>query len=221
MLEEIREKNKKYEIQTVKSESFKEYGEIFEGLTFPKMEAFVRSTDMPEEEFYNPCAEELMKIGEEADYIKDYIFGQVPCQIGYYNGRCTKLNAVEYHKCSEFLVVMEDAVLILGKLTDIENGKLDSSRMKYFFVEKGTCVELYATTLHWAPCVAGPGGVRQIVVQSLGTNTPLPKKLEDRNGDNKYLLERNKWVLIHEEAKARMSEDAYIGIVGENPEIRY
>lgn len=224
MLEEIRKKNIRYDIQPVECDAFSEYGKIHEGISFPEMEKFVRNTKMPEEtggEFYMACSEELMNMGKEAELIKDCIYGQSPCQIGYYNGRADRLNAVEYHKCSEILILYEDAVLILGKLSDIVNGKLHTAKMKYFYVKKGTCVELYATTLHWAPCAAGPEGIRQVVVQIEGTNTPLQHPVTDREGDNRYLLERNKWVLIHEEAKASMSPEAYVGIIGENPVINY
>lgn len=221
MIERIREKNPNYNILPVESEEFKAYGKIIEGVSFPKMERFVRGTDMPEGEYYKPESDELMNMEGEADVIKDLIYGQVPCQIGYYNGHADRLNAVEYHKCSEILVLLEDAVLILGHINDIEEGKLHTDRMKYFYVKKNTCVELYSTTLHWAPCQTGPQGIRQVVVQAAGTNTPLKKPVADRNGENRYLLERNKWVLIHEEAKEDMSEDAYIGIIGENPIIKF
>lgn len=221
MLEEIRNKNKRYDIQPVECQTFRKYGKVIEGVHLPEMEKFVRNTEMPETEFYEPCTEELMNMGEEAELIKNHIYGQIPCQIGYYNGYVDRLNAVEYHKCSEVLVILEDAVLIVGTLEDIEEEKLDTSKMKYFYVKKGTCVELYATTLHWAPCAVGERGVRQIVVQAKGTNTPLMHPVENKIAEDKYLLERNKWVFIHEEVKAIMAGNAYVGLIGENPVIRY
>lgn len=221
MISEIREKNRRYDIQPVESKAFEEYGRVIPGVSLPKMEAYVKGLEMPETEYYVPCSGELMNMGEETDIIKDSIYGQVPCQIGHYCGHADRLNAVEYHKCSEILVLFEDVVLILGKLTDIEDGRLHSSKMKYFYVKKGTCVELYATTLHWSPIAIGPQGVRQVVVQVEGTNTPLLKPVQNREDENLYLLERNKWVLIHEEAKDQFSPEAYVGIIGENPVISY
>lgn len=221
MIEEIRKKNEKYDIQPVENESFSKYGRVIEEVSLPEMEKFVRSTDMPETEFYDPCTEALMSMGKETDLIQNHIYGQIPCQIGYYNGRCDRLNAVEYHKCSEVLVLLEDAVLIVATITDIKDEMLDTAKMKYFYVQKGTCVELYATTLHWAPCAVGAEGVRQIVIQAKGTNTPLLHPVEFQIEEDKYLLERNKWVFIHEEAKEVMSEKAYVGLLGENPVIRY
>lgn len=219
MLDLVRKKNPKYEILSVHSQEFEKYGMVISQNEFPQMEQFVRATEMPEDEFYKPCEEQLMEMGAEADRIKNEIYGQVPCQIGYYNGYADRLNAVEFHKCSEVLIQFEDCILILASKDDMRDGRLHSSRMKYFYVEKGTCVELYGGTLHWAPCMVSEKGVRQVVVQQEGTNTPLLLPVEDKNGENLYLLERNKWVLIHEEAKNQFAEGAFIGIDGENPKI--
>ena len=220
-LETLREKNPAYDIMSVFDPSFAEFGCVHEGVSVPKMEAFVRATPMPEDEFYIPCADELMNMGDETGYIVDTLYGQAPAQIGYYNGHAHKLNAVEWHKCSEILVLFEDVVLILGKLTDIVDDRFDTAKARYFFVPAGTCVELYATTLHWSPCQAGPDGVRQLVIQAMGTNTPLERPVKREEGMNRQLLERNKWVLIHEEAPSSMAPEAFVGIVGEYPEIAY
>ena len=55
----------------------------------------------------------------------------------------------------------------------------------------------------------------QIVVQSLGTNTPLLKPAEGTEAENRYLLQRNKWVLVHP-AFAPAEPDAVVGLRGEN-----
>lgn len=215
MLESLREKNPALEILPLESSEFRVYGMVHPEVTVPEMKEFVKAHKPECEELYIPCEKSLMEM-EESRVFKENLFGQMDCQIGYYYGRGTKLNAVEYHKCSEVLVLFEPAVLVLGSVWDIEDGRLDSSRMKLFYVPADTCVELYATTLHFSPLMATQGGVSQIVVQASGTNTPLLVDRKDRITTDKYLLERNKWVLAHAEYMCELSENAYEGIIGDN-----
>lgn len=215
MLEKLREKNPDLKIQPLDSPEFRVYGMVHPEVNAPKMKEFVKAHKPECEELYIPCEKELMEM-EESRVFKENLFGQMDCQIGYYYGRGTKLNAVEYHKCSEVLVLFEAAVLALGSVWDIEEGRLDSSRMKLFYVPADTCVELYATTLHFSPLMATQNGVSQVVVQASGTNTPLLVDRKDRITTDKYLLERNKWVLAHAEYMNELGENAYEGIVGDN-----
>lgn len=63
------------------------------------------------------------------------------------------MNPLEYHRSFEVNVEATDAVLMLGSLQDVETDfTYDTSRVEAFFVPAGTAVELYATTLHYAPC---------------------------------------------------------------------
>lgn len=220
MLKKLRELNPGLELEDVGSEAFCTYGKLLPYVEFTKMKQFVLDTPMPEDEFYCPESKELME-SEEAEMMKRYVFGGVPCQIGYYNGRVSRMDAMEYHKCSEVLYLLEDAVLLTAHIWDIKDGTMDSSCVKAFYAPKGSCVELYATTLHYAPCMTGPQGVRQIVVQSLGTNTDLDQPAEDKNGENRLLFQKNKWLIIHPLAKALADKGAYVGITGENLEVHY
>lgn len=78
-------------------------------------------------------------------------------------------------------------------------------------------MELYATTLHFAPCMATPAGVRQVVCQTAGTNTDLEHpELITNEGENRLLYQKNKWVLIHPDAAAAFEANAVQGIKGEN-----
>ena len=63
----------------------------------------------------------------------------------------------------EFNLGTEDFVLLLARMEDIEDGKLDTAKVKAFRAPAGTLVEVYATTLHYAPChVRPPEEVEQI-----------------------------------------------------------
>lgn len=215
MLERLRKKNPGLEILPLDSPVFSKYGMVYPEICAPGMKEFVLAHKPDCEEFYVPCEEKLMEM-DESCVIKENLFGQVACQIGYYYGRGTKLNAVEYHKCSEVLILFEPAVLILGAVWDIEDGLLDSSKMKIFYVPKDTCVELYATTLHYAPLMATINGICQVVAQAEGTNTPFKETIAGRISTDRYLLERNKWVLAHKEFVDSLGGNGYEGITGEN-----
>ena len=70
---------------------------------------------------------------------------------------------------------MNDLVLLLGAEQDIQaDYTYDTSLVEAFLVPAGTVIEVYATTLHYAPCTAeGESGFRCVVVLPAGTNTDL------------------------------------------------
>ncbi len=53
-------------------------------------------------------------------------------------------------KSSEINIAITDMVLLLGKVQEVENNVFHSNDVIAFFVPKGTAVELYSTTLHFA-----------------------------------------------------------------------
>lgn len=215
MLEKLRMNNPGLDILALDAPGFRQYGMVHPEIRAPRMKEYVLAHKPEGGEIYVPCEQALMKM-EESRVIAESLFGQTACQIGYFHGRDTKLNAVEYHKCSEVLILFEPAVLILGSVWDIEDGHVDSSRMKLFYVPADTCVELYATTLHYSPLMATGRGVCQVVAQSAGTNTPLQTEKAIRISTDKYLLQRNKWVLAHKEYAACLGSGACEGILGTN-----
>ena len=87
-----------------------------------------------------------------------------------------------------------------------------------FRVPAGALVEVYATTLHYAPCSAASGaGFQVVVVLPRGTNGPKPD-LTPLNGEDETLTACNKWLLAHpdsDEAKG----GAKVGLRGENIDI--
>ena len=63
------------------------------------------------------------------------------------------LNALEYHKDSEINVAAKDAILLLGLRSEIEEDyTFDTANVKAFLLPAGSAVEIYATSLHYAPC---------------------------------------------------------------------
>ncbi|MGL5955013.1 MAG: DUF4867 family protein [Brevinema sp.] len=220
MLEQLQQKNTHIMIKSVNDDTFKAYGTVHKNLHINSLLQFLYSTTVEEHEVYIPHLDSLASLSE-AQYIEDYLFGQISCNVGYFNAYNSKLNALEYHKCSEVLVFATDVVLLLAKIEQIQQDQLDSKNIVAFYASKGSVVELYATSLHFAPCMATSAGIQQIVFLSKNTNTPLVKSISDKNGENKFLFGRNKWVLAHQEATSLVSSGAYIGITGKNIHINF
>ena len=82
----------------------------------------------------------------------------------------------------------------------------------------GTLVEVYATTLHYAPChTDAEKGFRVLVALPKGTNTAKPD-MASNGGDDALLWACNKWLLAHPDS-AEAKAGAYIGLIGENVHI--
>ena len=112
---------------------------------------------------------------------------------------------------------------MLASLQNVKNGKLNTSAVEAFYVPAGTIVQVYETTLHYAPCNAvkngevSKEGFRVIIVLPKDTNTEKPK-IDEKNLNDKLLWARNKWLIAHpdsSEAKA----GAFVGLSGVNIDI--
>lgn len=199
-------------IQNVTDASFRKYGKVLAGYDLAALIKEMKHTPVPEDVVYVPSVEELEALDCAAE-LKNKGFGGIPIQIGYCNGHNKKLNAVEYHRCSEINVAVTDLVLLIGCQQDItDEFTYDTSKIEAFLVPAGTAIEVYATTLHYAPCNVSEGGFQCVVVLPKGTNTdinfPLPK-----TGEDKLMTAKNKWLIAHEEAAI---EGAFNGLCGEN-----
>ena len=199
-------------IQKVTDPAFRKYGQVLEGYDFTGLIKEMKHTPVPEDVIYVPSVEEL----EALDIMKDLQnkgYGGLPVQIGYCNGHNKKLNAVEYHRNSEINVAVTDLVLLIGHQQDIEpDHTYDTSKIEAFLVPAGTGIEVYATTLHYAPCHVNEGGFQCVVVLPKGTNTDLTFQTE-KTGEDSLMTTKNKWLIAHEDAKIA---GAFNGLKGEN-----
>ncbi|MCC2254177.1 DUF4867 family protein [Ruminococcus sp. CLA-AA-H200] len=203
------------EIQKVTDTSFGRYGKVVTEFSFEKILKEMEHTPLPRDVVYVPSVEEMEALPEAVDVSRKG-FGGLPVQIGYCNGDNHKLNALEYHRSSEIDIAATDLILLLGCQQDIEaDDTYDTSKVEAFFVPAGTAVELYATTLHYAPCSAQEGGFRCVIVLPKGTNEDLPFEAA-KDGENRLLTAVNKWLIAHEEAGI---EGAFCGLKGENVEV--
>ena len=186
-------------IQKLTDASFGKYGKVITEFSFEKILKEMEHTPLPKDVVYVPSVEAMEILPEAVDVCRKG-FGGLPIQIGYCNGDNHKLNALEYHRSSEIDIAATDLILLLGCQQDIEaDDTYDTSKVEAFFVPAGTAVELYATTLHYAPCSAQEGGFRCVIVLPKGTNEDLPFE-PAKEGENRLLTAVNKWLIAHEEA---------------------
>ena len=202
-------------IYSVSDPAFKPYGKVLTGFDTAALIAAMKTVPMPEGgTAYEPSIPALEESGI-FDAMQNRAYGGMPIQIGMCWGYNTKLNCLEYHRDSEVNVGETDFVLLLAKEDEIEDGKLDTAKVKAFRAPAGTLVEVYATTLHYAPCHVDPAkGFRVLVALPKGTNTAKPA-IKNDGGDDPQLWACNKWLLAHPDS-AEAKAGAYVGLVGEN-----
>lgn len=200
-------------IQKVTDASFRKYGKVLEGYDFSELLKEMKHTPVPEDVVYVPGVEELEALPVAKD-LQNKAFGGLPIQVGYCNGHNKKLNAVEYHRNSEInIAVGEDLVLLIGMQQDIEEDfTYDTAKIEAFLLPAGTAIEVYATTLHYAPCNVSENGFQCVVVLPKGTNTDLTFETA-ATGEDSLMTAKNKWLIAHEDAKI---EGAFNGLKGEN-----
>ena len=200
-------------IYNVTDERFKAYGKVVKDIDFSEMVRVLKEeTPIPEDVAYVPGLEALESLpaGEE---LSRKVYGEMPIQIGYCNGHNSLLNALEYHKSSEINVAATDAILLVGKEQDItEDFTYDTALAEAFLLPQGMAVEMYATTLHYAPCGVDGAGFQVAIVLPKGTNLDLEESHE--GGEDGHLTAKNKWLLGHPEGG--LPQGSPMGLVGKN-----
>ena len=204
-------------IYEVTDERFKKYGRVLKGYDFTELcKVMEEKTPLPQDVVYEPSVQEL-EVLEVAKEFRRKAYGESDIQVGYCNGNNYLLNAVEYHRGSELNIAVTDAILILGCQQDItEDYTYDTAKMEAFRIPAGTGVEVYATTLHYAPCNVASSGFRVVVVLPKGTNYPLAEK--HSGGEDALITATNKWLIGHPEAG--LPEGTHLGLIGENLSVK-
>ena len=206
-------------IKPVTGRAFKPFGRVIKGYYLRSLIEEMEKTECPSDKVvYEPSVRSLetLKINRQ---FSEEAYGGMPIQIGYCNGTNTKLNCVEYHRDSEINIGAQDFILLVARQQDITaDFTLNTDKVEAFLAPAGAVVEVYATTLHYAPCDAAKGaGFRVAVVLPKDTNTDAPV-LSDPQGEDRLLRARNKWLIAHPDA-AEAQDGAHIGLIGENIDI--
>ena len=203
-------------LYSVKDSEFKPYGRIIDGYDFNGLISVLKdSTLCPDDGTVYVTSDKNLESLNAAKFLTANIYGHMPIQIGYCNGHNTKLNALEYHRDSEINIAADDIILLLAKKEEVNDDySLDTSKVKAFLVPAGTAVEVYATSLHYAPCQVGEKGFRVAIVLPKGTNEELPGKTEILTPEDKLLTHVNKWLIAHPDGGC--PEGSFIGLTGKN-----
>lgn len=221
MLEHLNQVND-VPVRSVKDPEFASYGRIVYGYDFSSLLTYMESqTSIPENGNIYLASVPEMESDPVVEKIKNGFYGEMDIQVGYCNGRNTTYNGFEYHKGSEINVAVTDFMLVLGHTWEIQDNTYRIEDANVFFVEKGTAIEMYQTTLHLSPCRVTDEGFKDIVILPRGTNTPLQQKGEALEPEAKLLLQKNKWVIAHPEREPLIRQGAFPGVIGENKELHY
>lgn len=209
--EKIVELNPDLKIYKTTDKEFIPFGKLINDINAEAFIEAAKNVEFPQSgSVYVPELEEFKVLDESKDVEIKY-YGELPIQAGYCYGHSHQLNAVEWHKSSEVNVAVTPLVLFLGQVQDIVDNKIDSSKMKAFYVEKGEVIEVYATTLHFCPCEVESTGFGAVIILPVGTNVPLDGEYED-----KIMFRKNKWILAHADNKGLLDRGVVAGITGEN-----
>ena len=205
-------------IYSVYDPEFKSYGKLLSGYDTAELVEAMKKIPMPAGgTAYEPAIDSLEACAVFSE-LSDRAYGGMPVELGMCWGYNTKLNCLEYHRDSEVNIGAGDFILLLAKQDEIEDGLLDTAKVKAFKAPAGVAVEVYATTLHYAPChVNASEGFRVAVMLPRGTNTAKPE-FTAKTPEDLLMTARNKWLLAHpdsDEAKG----GAVIGLTGENTDI--
>ena len=187
------------EIRSVFDPDFAAYGKVLPGYDTEALTcALEAATPLPAGVEY-VASEPALESLDIAAVLQSNAYGGMPIQLGWCSGHNTRLNCLEYHRDSELNIGADDFILLLAKAEDVQNGLIDTSAVRAFRAPAGAVVEIYAATLHYAPCSAAKGaGFRVAVVLPRGTNGPRPPLSPlPGNAEDARLWARNKWLLAH------------------------
>ena len=205
-------------ILSINDAAFQKYGKVVKNIDFSELVNALEKTPVTEGVAYEPSVEALE--GTAAmEACSTVFYGEMPIQIGFCNGHNSMLNAVEYHRSSEINVAATDAILLLGMQQDVEDDfSYDTAKLEAFLLPAGMAVELYATTLHYAPCGVKGAGFQVAIILPKGTNYPLRKehvKVENSvKNEDMLMAATNKWLIGH--AEGGLDAEAFIGLKGKN-----
>lgn len=201
---------------------FDTFGKVIEGLDISAVCAYMKThTSIPPDGNLYVASDPVLEAFDVCEKIGSTLYGEMPIQVGYCNGKNTTYNGFEYHKGSEINIAVSDFCLVLGHTWQIKRNRFYVGDEQVFYVPQGTVIELYQTTLHLSPCAVRESGYQNIVILPRGTNTPLSHKPEHASGENLLLLQKNKWVIAHPQREPLMQQGAYPGLIGENKQIHY
>ena len=208
-------------IYSVFDPEFAAYGRVVDGYDYTELlDTLKKVSPCPEDAVIYVPGDDTLEALAVKTVLQNNCYGGMPIQIGYCNGTNHTLNAVEYHRDSEIDIALDGAILLIGSEADVEDDfTYDTAKMEAFAAPAGAVVELYATTLHYAPINAeGKENFRVVIILPEGTNTE-PPVLSGVFPEDKLMTAKNKWLIAHAESNEGKG-GAFVGLKGENITIK-
>lgn len=221
MIDNLNLKNQEMTFKNVFDPSFSAYGKILDSSLYTESFEFLKKTSIPEEgNFYIAHDQHFADYVLNKSAIND-LFGNMPVQFGYVNGKNSTLNALEYHKSSEINIALTPLVLMLGKVSDIKDNSYHAQKLEMFYIPENTVFEIYASTLHFSPCKVSDSGFKCGVILPYGTNTEFISSINNSNKEDELLFKTNKWLISHPSNEVLIKKGAVGGILGTNYEVKF
>lgn len=218
-LQILRQANPNLPIYSVFDPEFSRYGRVLPCADPAALSAALEATPIPETGNRYEASAASLEALSVVQTLRDTVYGGMEVQAGFCNGNGNRLNAEEYHKCSEVNYSTTGLVLLLALPEDLQDWRLDSTRVVGFYLPPEVLIEIHPRVLHFAPCRVSDAGFRCLVVLERGTNAPvaLPGPAE---GEERLLWMKNKWLLCHPDSP-QAAKGACVGIRGENIVCKY
>ena len=229
VLEKLRGLNPALEILPIEDAAFQRYGKVLRGYHTAGLQKLLAARriapDRAEYERGLPRRSAAPRRARSKPFARDVFGGpERTCRSAACTGRNAKLNALEYHKSAEVVVVGADMIVFVGLASDIQWPSGSSTTLgpsaRPFSCPAARCSRMYPWCLHYAPAHASLAeGFRCAVILPRGTNTEVDFPA-NRAGEGRLLLGKNKWVLAHAEEESLRALSAHPGLQGVNVELR-
>ena len=215
ILEQLQSRNPDLKLYAVTDAAFAPYGRVLPCEDKAALSRAMDETDIPESGNRYVASDPALEALSTIETVGKTVFGGMPVQAGFCNGRGFTLNAEEYHKCSEVNYSTTGLVLLLALPEDIHERTLDAKDVKGFYLPPKTLIEIHPRVLHFAPCRITESGFNCLVVLERGTNAPLEHVDTSAPGEEGLLWMRNKWLICHPDSP-QAQKGAFVGITGKN-----
>lgn len=220
-LEQLRKLNPELPFDSVYDAAFRPFGRVIDFEADELIQKSMEVCPMPEKGTRYEKSIAALEEVKGGDSVRRVLRGEGDTEIGCCWGYNSFLNGLEYHRASEHNIAATDLVLLLAPQQAMEGFELDARHVHAFFVPAGTTIEVYATSMHYAPCQVSDAGFICLVVLPRGTNGPLKDPAPADDGDGRLLTARDKWLICHNENKSAIDRGVYPGIHGINYEVKY
>ena len=219
-LQKLRKLNPGIRILPIEDQSFLKYGRVHtqyrvDGfLDYVKKNAKVTDTIVYEPDVIGTAR----NVAQLTPIIQGVFGGMSDVQVGWVHGRNKQLNALEYHKGAEIVIVGADMVILMGHINDIvwPDGTYETANVQTYYVPKDTVYEIAPHCLHYVPIhVHEEIGFKCAIILPKGTNTDIDFE-PGNDGEEILLLARNKWLIAHPDDTSFRGTRAHVGLIGEN-----